>query len=181
MMRALKGLKMMKLEGFDEVMKNLQDLGQKHIVTASKKAAKEISKEIVKEYKKNVPKQTGLLRSHAVALMSKSKEKGVYKATALVRKIKSISEKAFAKRAKKLKPSQINTLKRKSVVYYAHFVEYGFLHKGGRIKSPKNKSLETRTRIKGQFIMQKAAQSVEKRALNIASKVFDDELKKARL
>ena len=155
---------MIETKGITELIQELREFGSICLASAARKGAKEVSKEIAKEYKRTAPKQTGLLRQSVTALSSRSYEKGVYKAAALVRRIKNVSLKKYnMPKYKNRRAKRKNQL----LVYYAHLVEFGFLHTSGK-------------RVEAKHTMQKARNSVEKKANVIVETKLYEEIKKRK-
>ncbi|WP_255005591.1 hypothetical protein [Campylobacter jejuni] len=61
------------------------------------KGALEVAKEITNDYKKNIPKQSGLLKQSVKAVSSYTLEKGVYRAASVVFRMKEVGIKRFEK------------------------------------------------------------------------------------
>lgn len=136
---------MIEVKGLNELIKDLQSINKKALPNAAKKGALEVAKEITNDYKKNIPKQSGLLKQSVRAVSSYTLEKGVYRAASVVFRMKKVGIKRFEKlkNAKKWTQAKKNERKQRmdyfASAYYAYFIEYGFFHKGGVKKSAKGK------------------------------------------
>ncbi|EAI2149059.1 HK97 gp10 family phage protein [Campylobacter jejuni] len=177
---------MVEVKGLNELMKDLQSINKKALPNAAKKGALEIAKEITNDYKKNVPKQSGLLRQSVKAVSSYTLEKGVFRAAAVVFRMKKVGIKRFEKlkNAKKWTQEKKNEKKQRidyfASAYYAHFIEYGFFHKGGVKKSAKSKPNTSGkiTFVKGAYTMQKARDKIDPKVKNIVTTKLNAELDK---
>ena len=167
----------LKVSGLNELIYSLEALGKKELRKASQKAVREIAKDTAKNYKALAPKRSGLLASQATALNTRSKEKGIVKARVIIKRIKKVSEKTFqkSKYTKQQKRLRFGTKKRFELVnYYAHFIEYGFLHKGRSKKG-------TGKRVQGQFVLKRASELTKPKINAIIQASLNESLQKAGL
>ncbi|HDZ5024374.1 TPA: hypothetical protein RTG57_001300 [Campylobacter jejuni] len=177
---------MVEVKGLNELMKDLQNISKKALPNAAKKGALEVAKEITSDYKKNIPKQTGLLRQSARAVSSYTLEKGVYRAAAVVFRIKKVGIKRFEKlkKVKKWTQAKKNDKKQRmdyfASAYYAQFIEYGFYHKRGVKKSEKGKPNTSGkiTFVKGTYTIQKAREKTDPKTQGIVITKLNAELDK---
>ncbi|EAI4303632.1 hypothetical protein IO388_000244 [Campylobacter lari] len=166
------------VEGLVELMKDLNTLSNSSLSKAARKGAMSVSKEIAKVYKKTAPKESGLLRSSVRAVTSRNLEKGVYRAAAVVFKKKKVSQKRYEKLKgfKKWTLGKKNKKKNKieyfSSAYYAHFLEHGFWHRGGKNKKGKTSF------VKGYKTMENATKKIEPKADILVQNELEKELKK---
>ncbi|TEY00373.1 HK97 gp10 family phage protein [Campylobacter sp. US33a] len=177
---------MVEVKGLNELMKDLQNINKKALPNAAKKGALETAKEITNDYKRNIPKQSGLLKQSVRAVSSYTLEKGVYRAAAVVFRMKKVSKKRYEalKSSKKWTQEKKNDKKQRidyyASAYYAHFIEYGFWHKGGVKKSAKGKPNTSgkTTFVKGTYTMQKARDKIDPEANIIIESKLNNELNK---
>ncbi|EAJ0336482.1 hypothetical protein AAIJ25_000130 [Campylobacter lari] len=159
-------------------MKDLNILSNSSLLKAARKGAMSVSKEIAKVYKKTAPKESGLLRSSVRAVTSRNLEKGVYRAAAVVFKKKKVSQKryeklkGFKKWTLEKKNEKKNKIEYFSSAYYAHFLEHGFWHKGGKNKKGKTSF------VKGYKTMENATKKIEPKADILVQNELEKELKK---
>lgn len=175
---------MVEVKGLNELMQDLQSVSKKALPNAAKKGALEVAKEITKEYKNNIKKRTGLLKQSVKAVPSYQLATGVYRAAAVVFRMKKVNAKKFQAltKAKKWIASKEN--KKKQIeyfasAYYARFIEYGFYHKGGRRKSKKGeKNKGISTYVKGTYTMKKAREKIDPKLEAILTTKLNAELDK---
>ncbi|EAJ5194563.1 hypothetical protein RLQ69_001905 [Campylobacter jejuni] len=175
---------MIEVKGLNELMKDLQSINKKALPNAAKKGALEVAKEITNDYKKNIPKQSGLLKQSVKAVSSYTLEKGVYRAASVVFRMKKVGIKRFEKlkNAKKWTQAKKNERKQRmdyfASAYYAHFIEYGFFYKGGVKKSEKGNTSGKTTYVKGTYTMQKAKEKIDPKMQSLVTTKLNAELDK---
>ncbi|WP_255005588.1 hypothetical protein [Campylobacter jejuni] len=62
--------------------------------------------------------------------------------------------------------------------YYAHFIEYGFFHKGGVKKKEKPNISGKNTFVKGTYTMQKAKEKIDPKMQSLVTTKLNAELDK---